>query len=56
VALYFCVESLIVGAVGTAFVVVLGGDTAWPLAGYSAVMAAVTLSALAILQRRSGSN
>ncbi len=56
VALYFCVESLIVGAVGTAFVVVLGGDTAWPLAGYSAVMALVTLSALAILQRRSGSS
>ncbi|BCH30721.1 chloramphenicol efflux pump [Mesorhizobium sp. L-8-10] len=52
VALYFCVESLIVGAVGTVFVVALGGDTAWPLAGYCAFMALVTLAALGIPRRR----
>lgn len=51
VALYFCVESLIVGIVGTLVVVVLGGDTAWPLAAYCAVMAAVTLCGLRWLRR-----
>lgn len=56
VALYFCIESLVVGAVGTLIVVLLGGDTAWPLAAYCVVMAPVTLAALAILRRRSGSN
>ncbi|MGV1763083.1 CmlA/FloR family chloramphenicol efflux MFS transporter [Rhizobium rhizogenes] len=52
VALYFCVESLIVGLIGTLFVVILGGDTAWPLAGYCAVMALVTLFTLWRLQKR----
>ena len=51
VALYFCVESLIVGIVGTLVVVALGGDTAWPLAAYCAVMAAVTLCGLRWLGR-----
>jgi DHA1 family florfenicol/chloramphenicol resistance protein-like MFS transporter len=46
VALYFCVQSLIVGAFGTLLVVLLDGDTAWPLAGYCTVMALVTLAAL----------
>lgn len=31
VALHFCVQSLIVGVIGTLFVIVLDGDTAWPL-------------------------
>ncbi|MGH6810375.1 MAG: CmlA/FloR family chloramphenicol efflux MFS transporter, partial [Ensifer adhaerens] len=39
VALYFCIQSLIVGVLGTLAVVFLGGDTAWPLAGYSSAMA-----------------
>ena len=52
VALYFCVESLIVGIAGTLFVVFLRGDTAWPLAGYCSVMAVITLFALWRLQRR----
>ncbi|WP_454848984.1 CmlA/FloR family chloramphenicol efflux MFS transporter [Rhizobium binxianense] len=52
VALYFCIESLIVSVVGTLFVTLLGGDTAWPLAGYCTVMAAATLAALRRLHRR----
>lgn len=52
VALYFCLQSLIVGIVGTLLVVVLDGDTAWPLAGYSALASCVTLVALWRLRRR----
>ncbi len=46
VALHFCVQSLIVGLVGTAFVVLLDGGTAWPLVAYSTGMATLTLAAL----------
>lgn len=46
VALYFCIQSLIVGLVGTAAAVLLQGDTAWPLAVYAAGMALATLTAL----------
>ncbi|WP_240231584.1 CmlA/FloR family chloramphenicol efflux MFS transporter [Devosia lacusdianchii] len=46
VALYFCVQSLFVGIVGTAFVVLLPGDSAWPLVAYAAGMALVVLLAL----------
>ncbi|MGH6860009.1 MAG: CmlA/FloR family chloramphenicol efflux MFS transporter [Phyllobacterium sp.] len=46
VALYFCVQSLIVGVIGTLLVIGLGGDTAWPLIGYCAIMASITLLAL----------
>ncbi|OJH36093.1 CmlA/FloR family chloramphenicol efflux MFS transporter [Cystobacter ferrugineus] len=42
-ALYYCIESLIVGAVGTTLVVLLPGDTAWPLVAYCTLMALVTL-------------
>ncbi|WP_256571248.1 CmlA/FloR family chloramphenicol efflux MFS transporter [Myxococcus guangdongensis] len=52
VALYFCVQSLIVGTVGTLMVVLLDGDTAWPLVAYASLMATVTLSAQANLRRR----
>lgn len=52
VALYFCLQSVIVSAAGTLFVVLLGGDTAWPLAGYCALMAAITLAALGILEKK----
>ncbi|WP_425537988.1 CmlA/FloR family chloramphenicol efflux MFS transporter [Myxococcus stipitatus] len=45
VALYFCLQSLIVGAVGTSLVILLDGDTAWPLVAYSSLMALVTLTA-----------
>lgn len=52
VALHFCIQSLIVGVVGTVFVLVLDGDTAWPLIGYAAAMAIVTLAAIGGLARR----
>lgn len=42
-ALYFCIESLVVGIVGTTLVVLLPGDTAWPLAAYCTLMAVVVL-------------
>ncbi|MBZ9742566.1 MULTISPECIES: CmlA/FloR family chloramphenicol efflux MFS transporter [unclassified Mesorhizobium] len=59
VALYFCVQSLIVGIAGTLFVLLLGGDTAWPLACYAAIFAVITLLALELLrsmQARQDSN
>jgi len=43
---------VLVGAVGTAVVLVLPGDTAWPLVAFSAGMAVVVMVALAALQRR----
>jgi len=46
VALHFCIQSLLVGIVGTGFVIMLDGSTAWPLITYAAGMAAVTLIAL----------
>jgi DHA1 family florfenicol/chloramphenicol resistance protein-like MFS transporter len=46
VAVYSCVQSLVVGIVGSLFVLLLGNDTAWPLAGYAAVMSLVTLGTL----------
>lgn len=49
VALHFCVQSLVVGIVGTLAVLVLGGATAWPLATYAASMATSVLIALQIL-------
>ncbi|ATE99575.1 MULTISPECIES: CmlA/FloR family chloramphenicol efflux MFS transporter [Phaeobacter] len=41
VALHFCGQSVIVGLVGTAFIVLLGGSTAFPLVGYMAFMSVV---------------
>ncbi|MCX7585991.1 CmlA/FloR family chloramphenicol efflux MFS transporter [Phenylobacterium sp. 58.2.17] len=47
VALYFSIESVIVGVLGSAAVVWLGGDSAWPLAGFAAGMALLVLGMLA---------
>lgn len=57
VALHFCMQSLIVGVVGTAFVVILGGDTVRPLICYIAVMASVSFAWIraAEPEKRSGS-
>ncbi len=52
VAFYFCIQSLIVSLVGTFAVTVLGGDSAWPLVGFSASMALPVLAALHNLRRR----
>jgi len=46
VALYFCVESILVGFAGTVFVLLLGGDSAWPVVGYISVSALATLAGL----------
>lgn len=46
VALYFCIQSLLVGVLGTWMVVLLDGDTAWPLVGHASLMAGVTLGCL----------
>ncbi|MCB5202815.1 CmlA/FloR family chloramphenicol efflux MFS transporter [Neorhizobium sp. T786] len=51
VAVYFCIQSLIVGIAGTLAVLWLQGDTAWPIAAYAAAMAAVVIAVRA-LQRR----
>ncbi|MBW0366315.1 CmlA/FloR family chloramphenicol efflux MFS transporter [Ensifer adhaerens] len=52
VALYFSIQSLIVSLIGTGAVLLLGGDTAWPLVGYCLGMATITLLALASHNRR----
>ncbi|MGH6997680.1 MAG: MFS transporter, partial [Phenylobacterium sp.] len=48
VALYFSIESVIVGVLGSAAVVWLGGDSAWPLAGFAAGMALLVLGMLGV--------
>ena len=45
VALYFCAESLIVGITGTLTIILLGGDTVWPLIVFTALGALFTLAA-----------
>ncbi|WP_249979212.1 CmlA/FloR family chloramphenicol efflux MFS transporter [Vreelandella olivaria] len=51
VALHFCVQSVIVGVIGTGAVIALNGSTAWPLIAYTGGMAAITLAALIGLTR-----
>jgi DHA1 family florfenicol/chloramphenicol resistance protein-like MFS transporter len=51
VALYSCVQSIIVSIAGTLFVLLLGGDSAWPLVGYVCVTALTTLSGLWSLRK-----
>ncbi|OHV20736.1 MULTISPECIES: CmlA/FloR family chloramphenicol efflux MFS transporter [Rhizobium] len=46
VALYSCIQSIIVSFAGSLFVLLLGGDSAWPLVGYVCVTAPTTLSGL----------
>lgn len=41
---------MIVSAAGTLFI--MDGDTAWPLAGYCSLMAAITLAALGVSVKR----
>jgi len=51
VALYFCIQSLMVSLAGTVLVILLPGDTAWPLIAFCTVMPLVVLTMLARLQR-----
>jgi DHA1 family florfenicol/chloramphenicol resistance protein-like MFS transporter len=55
VALYYSVQSLIVGIVGTIVIVTLPGDSAWPLIAYCLILVTVTLFVMAAnrLMRRS---
>ncbi|MGO3869648.1 MAG: CmlA/FloR family chloramphenicol efflux MFS transporter [Alcaligenes sp.] len=50
VAIYFCVESLIVSVVGTVAVTLLDGDTAWPLVVFALFMSSVVLIGLRTLR------
>jgi DHA1 family florfenicol/chloramphenicol resistance protein-like MFS transporter len=50
-ALYYCIQSLIVGIVGTLYVVLLPGDSAWPLVAYCTSMGTLTLGLMALLKR-----
>ncbi|MGN6023781.1 CmlA/FloR family chloramphenicol efflux MFS transporter [Alcaligenes faecalis] len=52
VAIYFCVESLIISVIGTLAVTLLDGDTAWPLVVFGLGMSSVVLLALMLLERR----
>ncbi|WP_457812088.1 CmlA/FloR family chloramphenicol efflux MFS transporter [Sinorhizobium meliloti] len=52
VAVYFCVQSLIVGRAGTLLVIGLPGDSAWPLVVYASIMAGVVLIARRQLHSR----
>ncbi|MBZ6078158.1 CmlA/FloR family chloramphenicol efflux MFS transporter [Microvirga puerhi] len=52
VALYFCIQSLIVSIGGTLAVIGLRGDTAWPLAVYASAMAVIVQIALGCLRHR----
>ncbi|HEV2506854.1 MAG TPA: CmlA/FloR family chloramphenicol efflux MFS transporter [Mesorhizobium sp.] len=52
VALYFCIESLIVGIAGTLAVLAFDGDTAWPLVAYMVVTATIVMMALTLGRRR----
>lgn len=52
VALYFCVQSVLATTVGTMLIVLLPGDTAWPLVVYYVGAALTTLAALALLEQR----
>jgi DHA1 family florfenicol/chloramphenicol resistance protein-like MFS transporter len=52
VALHFCVQSLIVSIGGTLAVIGLQGDSAWPLATFSSIMALVVLVAQGWLHHR----
>ncbi|MBC2886226.1 CmlA/FloR family chloramphenicol efflux MFS transporter [Ochrobactrum sp. CM-21-5] len=51
VAVYFCIQSLIVSFAGTALIILLPGDTAWPLVVFCTVMPILTLAMLARLHK-----
>lgn len=51
-ALYYCLQSLIVGIVGTAAVLLLPGDGIMPIVFFSEAMALATIGGLIFLRRR----
>lgn len=52
VALYYGIQSVIVGGLGTLVVLILDGDTVWPLVAYCLVMGCFSLAGHAVLKRR----
>jgi DHA1 family florfenicol/chloramphenicol resistance protein-like MFS transporter len=52
VALHFCLQSLIASIGGTLAVIRLQGDTAWPLATSSSIMAIIVLIDLGRLRHQ----
>ncbi len=52
VALYYGIQSAIVGGLGTLVVLMLDGDTVWPLVAYCLVMCGISLAGHAVLKRR----
>jgi MFS transporter, DHA1 family, chloramphenicol/florfenicol resistance protein len=51
VAFYFCIQSLIVSLAGTALVIFLPGDTAWPLITFCTFMPLLVLTLLARIRK-----
>lgn len=51
VALYFCIQSLVTGLVGTTVVILFDGSTPLPLVVYSLLLPIIVLSALAFQRR-----
>ncbi|KFG93686.1 MFS transporter [Burkholderia paludis] len=54
VALYYCVQSLIVGGIGTVAILVLPGDTPWPLVAFCLCMPAACCIAITVVRRQGG--
>lgn len=52
VAFYFCIQSVCVGIAGTLAIVILPGNSAWPVIVYASIMACLVLTALYLLNRR----
>ncbi|PHM39679.1 florfenicol-chloramphenicol exporter [Xenorhabdus mauleonii] len=50
VALYYCIQSLIAGGVGTLMTLMLDGDTAWPLVAYCLGMSAISFIGFIVLK------
>lgn len=51
VALYYCIQSVLVAGLGTFWVLFLGGDSAWPLVAQALVVPAACLLGLVRLRR-----
>lgn len=52
VAMYYCIQSLIVSGLGTLAVLVLDGSTAWPLVAYVLAMCAASMVGYAALKQK----
>lgn len=52
VAMYYCIQSLVVSGLGTLSVLVLDGSTAWPLVAYCLVMSTVGIAGYATLTQK----